>query len=140
MLKDLLTRLGLSQEEVTTLLTNSMDQKGNTDPKAILAILQTAADRQDETMGQALKDLAAKLVVSDSTGDTTSDADRVRAQVIKILQQLESGDKNQTQDVKASLKAALASAENEAEESASSLGEKKSGPGVFQGHGTANPG
>ena len=135
-LKDLLTRLGLSDKEVETLMSKAVDQKGNTDPKAVLALLQAAAEKQNDTMGQALKDLAAKLMVSStSTEENSSDADRVRAQVIKILQQIEAGDKNQTTDLKAALKAALASAEDEGSESGLPFGQNKEGQGSLKDSG-----
>lgn len=134
-LKDLLTRLGLNEKEVDILIANSLDQKGNTDPKAVLALLEAAAERQNETMGQALKDMAAKLMIASSTEEAPSDLERLRSQVIKILQQLETGDKNQGQDLKAALKAVLASGEDEGGESGLPFGEKNQGQGSFKDSG-----
>ena len=63
-LQDLLGKLGLSDSEVTTLLTKAADSEGKTDPAKILSALQQAADKQDLGMAQAMKELAARMKIT----------------------------------------------------------------------------
>jgi flagellar hook-length control protein FliK len=90
-LSDLLTRLGLSQDEVKTLLNKAVDGQGRCNPKTVLALLQAAAARQDKGVAQALKELAGRMKISPRSesavnGAKASDASRIRDMVVKFLE------------------------------------------------------
>ncbi|MFZ5585917.1 MAG: hypothetical protein ACOZHQ_08320, partial [Thermodesulfobacteriota bacterium] len=89
-LKDLLARLGLSQGEVDSLLSQAADGQGRTSPKAMLALLTVAAQRQDQGVGQALKEMAAQMRVEPGSGQAQAgDAERIKARVEQAIARIE---------------------------------------------------
>ena len=97
-LGDLLTHLGLSQSDAQSLLTRATDNQGRTTATSVMALFSVAAQRQDQGLGQSLKDLASVLQVAKATGQgKASDADHLRAQVIQAVQKIEAQVSAQTQ-------------------------------------------
>ncbi len=95
-LGDLLGKLGLSAQEVNTLLSKAYDQEDRANPKAVLALLQAAANRQDQGMAQALKDLAQRVKTSVSTQTSSMESGQVQAQLIQTVQQIEESVRKQS--------------------------------------------
>ncbi len=89
LLRDLLTRLGLKAREVDTLLAKATDGQGRTHPQALLALLEHAAARQDQRVKGALQALAQKLKIAGQGQEPAPDAERLKAQVMQILQKAE---------------------------------------------------
>ena len=109
-LKDLLGKLGLTDSEVTTLVTQAADGEGKTDPSKILSVLQQAADKQDLGMAQAMKELAARMKITPVTkkaggGNKLSAASEIRAKVVKALQESTGAAIGDEQELKSVLKA-----------------------------------
>jgi flagellar hook-length control protein FliK len=90
-LSDLLGKMGLATDEINTLLAKAYDGEGRANPKAVLALLQAAANRQDHAVADAMKDLAQRIKVVPRGQQKPLDADRMRAQFIKAVESVESG-------------------------------------------------
>jgi len=88
-LRDLLARIGLSSQEINTLLTKSLDGQGRLNPEACLALLEKAAASQDLRVKTSLQELAQKIQVNDGANGQASDAERLKTQVMQFLQKTE---------------------------------------------------
>lgn len=89
-LKDLLAKIGLSTQDINTLLTKATDGKGRISPEALMAVFEQAAAKQDQQVKSSLQQLAQSLrVVADSQEGQASDAERLKAQVMEILTKAE---------------------------------------------------
>jgi flagellar hook-length control protein FliK len=88
-LRDLLARIGLDSKEINTLLTKATDTKGRIAPEALLKVFEEAAARQDGRIKNTLQELAQKLRVTDGENNQATDSDRIKAQVMQILQKVE---------------------------------------------------
>ncbi|KMY68955.1 hypothetical protein AAU61_05185 [Desulfocarbo indianensis] len=88
-LRDLLARIGLSSQEINTLLNKSLDGQGRLNPEACLALLEKAAASQDQRVKTSLQELAQKIQVNDGTNGQASDAERLKTQVMQFLQKTE---------------------------------------------------
>ncbi len=111
-LGDLLTRLGLDEDEVKVLLDKATDNQGNTNAKSVLALLQVAADRQDQIVGKALKELAGKVQVARETkSDQPSDTTRLKAQVDQALAKIDGKVEQETRTLSRHWQQALNQAE-----------------------------
>jgi flagellar hook-length control protein FliK len=88
-LRDLLTRIGLSSQDINTLLTKASDSQGRIAPQALLQVFEQAASRQDTQIKNSLQNLAQKLRVTDGEQKQAPDAERIKAQVMEILQKVE---------------------------------------------------
>lgn len=88
-LRDLLSRIGLDSEEINTLITKATDTKGRIAPEALLKVFEEAAAKQDGQIKNTLQELAQKLRVTDGENNQSSDSDRIKAQVMQILQKVE---------------------------------------------------
>jgi flagellar hook-length control protein FliK len=98
-LGDLLGRLGLGQSDVQSLLAKATDNQGRTTAPAVLAMVGVAAQRQDQGLGQSLKDLAASLQLVRNGSGKAGDANHLRAKVIQTLQKIEAQVSAQTQSL-----------------------------------------
>ena len=110
-LSGLLEQLGLSEDEITTLLEQNTDTEGNIQAEAALNILKKAAAKKDQAVAQALKDLAADLEVKSTENEvdfTQADAKRIKSQVEKIIQAMEGNQGHSKPSLKEALAAALA--------------------------------
>ncbi len=111
-LSNLLQQLGLTDEEIQTLLEQGSDSEGNLRAEAALDILKKAAATQDNATRQSLKDLAAMMRVNTETDSeanmTEAEAKRIKNQVNKMIQAMEGGDKDSKTSLKDTLQAALA--------------------------------
>lgn len=94
-LTDLLSRLGLSQKQIDSLLAKAVDSAGQTSPEAMLAVLTVAAQNQDQGVGQALKEMASRVKVNDQ--DQGDLVDKLRAQVNQALDKIQQKTETQTQ-------------------------------------------
>lgn len=88
-LRDLLARIGLSSQDINTLLTKATDGQERIHPKALLEIFEQAAARQDMQVKSSLQELAGKLRVTDGAQNQAPDSERIKAQVMQILQKVE---------------------------------------------------
>ena len=111
-LSNLLQQLGLTDEEIQTLLEQGSDSEGNLRAEAALDILKKAAATQDNATRQSLKDLAAMMRVNTETDSeanmTEAEAKRIKNQVNKMIQAMEGGGKDSKTSLKDTLQAALA--------------------------------
>lgn len=89
--RDLLTGLGLSTEEADALIVKSADTLGRMSPRDLLAMLKSAASTQSSALTASLKELAARIRIGD-TGNSESDAAKLKAQVNEILRSGASAD------------------------------------------------
>lgn len=106
-LSDLLGKLGLSASEISSLLEKATDGQDRINAKAVLAMLQKAANNQDGEVAAYLKDLSQRVRVGGSQEQSqTSDASKLRAQFIKLFEHIEQS----VQDQSLGLEEALASA------------------------------
>ncbi|MCA1905407.1 MAG: flagellar hook-length control protein FliK [Desulfarculus sp.] len=94
-LTDLLSRLGLGQKEIESLLAKSTDSAGKTSPAAMLAVLTVAAQNQDQGVGQALREMASRVKTSDQ--DQADVVDKLRAQVNQALDKIQQKTEAQTE-------------------------------------------
>jgi flagellar hook-length control protein FliK len=89
-LKDLLAKIGLSTQDIKTLLTKATDTQGRISPEALMAVFEQAAAKQDQQVKSSLQQLAQNLrVVADNQEGQASDAERLKAQVMEILTKAE---------------------------------------------------
>jgi flagellar hook-length control protein FliK len=128
LLQNLLGQLGLSKDEIATLLEQGTDSQGNLRPDAALEILKKAAAKQDKGISQALKELAGKVRVTASETGTphnpAADAKRIKEQVNKILQVMDDNASKGQTNLKEALQAALAEdGDNQAEGQFKNLGQ-----------------
>lgn len=110
-LTDLLTRLGLSKEEVSSLITKATDTQGRTSPKAMLALLTVAAQRQDQGVSQALKEMAAQMRVAQGDNTALGDPERLKAQVEQAIVKIEQRVQAQTSQASSGWQKALEQAQ-----------------------------
>ncbi len=94
-LTDLLSRLGLGQKEIESLLAKSSDSAGKTSPAAMLAVLTVAAQNQDQGVGQALREMANRVKTGEQ--DQADAVDKLRAQVNQALDKIQQKTEAQTQ-------------------------------------------
>lgn len=95
-LEDLLTKLGLSSQEITNILDSTVDSQGRISAADMLSILETAAEKNDTKVASALKTVANQIEVK---GDDTSEVARqLRTMVTKVLEEapVKSAEKVQT--------------------------------------------
>jgi len=85
-LRDLLSRLGLSRRDIQALLAQAQDKQGRMSPRAALALLEQAAERQDAGVSRALQELAAHLRLRREEGRPPGEAQRLRAAVARLLE------------------------------------------------------
>ena len=84
-LEDLLGKLGLSTQEVETILDSKVDSQGRISPSDMLSLLETAAEKNDTKIATALKTLANQIEVQ---GDDTKEVVRqLRTMVSQALEQ-----------------------------------------------------
>lgn len=88
-LRDLLSRIGLSSREINTLLTKATDGQGRLSPEALLKVFEQAAASQNNQVKNSLQELAQKLRITDGTQEQAPDSERIKAQVMQILQKVE---------------------------------------------------
>jgi flagellar hook-length control protein FliK len=88
-LRDLLTKIGLSSQDINTLVTKASDSQGRISPSALLAVFEQAAARQDQQVKSSLQQLAQNLRVTDGEQGQAKDAERIKAQVMEILTKAE---------------------------------------------------
>ena len=110
-LSGLLEQLGLSDEEITTLLEQNTDTEGNIQAEAALNILKKAAAKKNQAVAQAMKDLAADLKVKSTDNEvdfSQADAKRIKQQAEKIIQAMEGNEGHSKSSLKEALAAAMA--------------------------------
>jgi flagellar hook-length control protein FliK len=112
-LGDLLGKLGLSQSEVTSLLNKGSDGQDRIKARAVLAMLQQAANTQDGEVASYLKDLAQRVRFGSGETQQGSDASKLRAQFIKLFQNIEEGVKDQALSFKEAMAVALQTSTHE---------------------------
>jgi flagellar hook-length control protein FliK len=121
-LSDLLGKLGLSSGEVASLLEKATDGQDRIQAKAVLAMLQKAANAQDGEVASYLKDLAQRAHLGSGQGaQQNADASKLRAQFIKLFEHIESSVQDQALGFEEALANAAKSAghkEGKAEEAA----------------------
>ncbi|MCB2184867.1 MAG: flagellar hook-length control protein FliK [Deltaproteobacteria bacterium] len=117
LLRELLGKIGLNAKEVNNLLTQGTDTQGRTNPQTFLAMLQVAAERQNQEVAAALKELAGQVRTQKATASGEhDDARALRVQVETALAKgnkaLEQGEKvmDYTPDKPATAKTAAAAA------------------------------
>lgn len=110
-LSDLLGKLGLSQDQVQTLLSQGTDSQGQTNAQNLLAMFQAASNQQSLSSTQVLTDLANHLQI---LGTVSADANQVKAQVIQGLQKIEGQVQNQAKFWQQALEEAQAALKDQA--------------------------
>lgn len=82
-LRDLLTRLGLSRQEADALMFKTADNQGRLNGKALLAMLKAAAAAQGDALTKSLQALARQVRTGGASGQ--QDAARLKARVQEML-------------------------------------------------------
>jgi flagellar hook-length control protein FliK len=85
-LRQLLAKLGVSDQDAEALLATSRDGQGRMSPEAALRVLEAAARTQSQSAQGALQEVAKSLQLADGAA---SEADRLRQQVMQALQRSE---------------------------------------------------
>jgi flagellar hook-length control protein FliK len=141
LVKDLLSQLGLSEDDIATLMEQGSNSEGKISSEAALEILKKAAAKQDKGVSQALKELAAKVKVTgdenQNTETSAADAKRIKNQVNKILQVIDENS-NKGQSLKEVVQAALkdrseTTAESQAKDLEQVLGQAAKNPKQVKG-------
>ncbi len=88
-LRDLLTKIGLSSQDINTLLTKASDSQGRVSPEALLVVFEKAAASQNQQVKSSLQQLAQNLRIADNDQGPAPDAERIKTQVMEILQKAE---------------------------------------------------
>lgn len=88
-LRELLAKMGLSSQDINTLITKASDSQGRMSPQALMAMFEQAAARQDQQMKSSLQELAQNLRITASDQGQATDAERIKAQVMEILTKAE---------------------------------------------------
>ena len=88
-LRELLAKIGLSSQDINTLVAKASDSQGRMSPQALMAVFEQAAASQNQQMKNSLQELAQNLRIADSGQGQATDAERIKAQVMEILQKAE---------------------------------------------------
>lgn|GEM_PF-3393355 len=127
-LTDLLSRLGLSQKQIDSLLAKAADSAGQTSPAAMLAVLTVAAQNQDQGVGQALREMASRVKTGDQ--DRGDLVDQLRAQVNQALDKIQQKTTAQTQQQIQAWDKALEQAQGALRDAGSATAVKATLPGL----------
>lgn len=111
-LRDLLQGLGLNEKDIQFLMKRASDGQGRTNPQAMLELLTSAAARQQEGLGDALKELAQRMQINPAREQAAGDANRLKGEVQNALANLDHKPQNQQQptDLEQAVKTALKTA------------------------------